>query len=341
MWLPALALALVGATEVRVGADRDRRGGRGLQLNTSDLSVSGLSAGAFMAVQFHVSYSKTVRGVGVIAGGPYWCAQDNLGTATHACMTKPDAIDPEELVFFTRQAERVHSIDPLANLEDAKVYIFAGELDSVVAPGVGRKLVTYYETLTKNTDIKTVFNVSAEHTMPTVSYGNPCGFKGSPYIGNCGYDAAFAVLSHAWPGVARAKASDAVQAHLRQFDQRGFFAGLPNSAGMATKGYVYIPARCASGGGCRLHVAFHGCLQGADTIGDVFVTHAGYNAHAEVNGIVVLYPQAFANTLNPKGCFDWWGFTSPSYACKLGVQVAGVHSMIDALVAGRIPASTT
>jgi len=55
MRLPALALALVGATEVRVGADRDRRGGRGLQLNTSDLSVSGLSAGAFMAVQFHVS----------------------------------------------------------------------------------------------------------------------------------------------------------------------------------------------------------------------------------------------------------------------------------------------
>ena len=43
----------------------------------------------------------------------------------------------------------------------------------------------------------------------------------------------------------------------------------------------------------------------------------------------------------PQGCFDWWGFTSPSYACKLGVQVAGVHSMIDALVAGRIPASTT
>ena len=29
--------------------------GDGLQLNTSDLSVSGLSAGAFMAVQFHVS----------------------------------------------------------------------------------------------------------------------------------------------------------------------------------------------------------------------------------------------------------------------------------------------
>ena len=36
------------------------------------LSVSGISAGGFASVQFHVAYSKDVIGAGVIAGGPYW-----------------------------------------------------------------------------------------------------------------------------------------------------------------------------------------------------------------------------------------------------------------------------
>ena len=34
-------------------------------------SVSGLSAGAFMASQFHVAHSRHVVGVGIVAGGPY------------------------------------------------------------------------------------------------------------------------------------------------------------------------------------------------------------------------------------------------------------------------------
>ncbi len=33
------------------------------------LSVSGLSSGAYFAVQFHVAFSKDIMGVGVLAGG--------------------------------------------------------------------------------------------------------------------------------------------------------------------------------------------------------------------------------------------------------------------------------
>ena len=38
----------------------------------------------------------------------------------------------------------------------------------------------------------------------------PCGFKGSPYINNCGYDAAFGLLHHLWPDVSRALPGTAV-----------------------------------------------------------------------------------------------------------------------------------
>jgi len=38
-------------------------------------SISGISSGAFTAVQFGISWSSIVKGVGVIAGGPYYCAK--------------------------------------------------------------------------------------------------------------------------------------------------------------------------------------------------------------------------------------------------------------------------
>ena len=43
----------------------------GLGADLSQVSVSGLSSGAFMAAQIATAYSATFKGVGVIAGGPY------------------------------------------------------------------------------------------------------------------------------------------------------------------------------------------------------------------------------------------------------------------------------
>ena len=38
-------------------------------IDINQTSISGLSSGAFMAVQFGVAYSTMVKGVGVMAGG--------------------------------------------------------------------------------------------------------------------------------------------------------------------------------------------------------------------------------------------------------------------------------
>ena len=58
---------------------------------------------------------------------------------------------------------------------------------------------------------------------------------------------------------------------------------------------------------------------------------AGYNQWAEANKIIVLYPQSQKTLLNPKGCFDWWGYTGLDYASKLGAQMQAVKKMIDTL----------
>src|SRR5262245_31601306 len=45
-----------------------------LGADPAKISISGLSSGAVMAIQYDVAYSGSVIGVGVIAGVPYNCA---------------------------------------------------------------------------------------------------------------------------------------------------------------------------------------------------------------------------------------------------------------------------
>ena len=66
-----------------------------------EYTVSGVSSGAFMAIQNHVAYNKDVVGVAAIAGGPFFCAQAKLEIALHACMVEPEFISVEELVAVT------------------------------------------------------------------------------------------------------------------------------------------------------------------------------------------------------------------------------------------------
>jgi poly(3-hydroxybutyrate) depolymerase len=96
-----------------------------------------------------------------------------------------------------------------------------------------------------------------------------------------------------------------------------------------------------------VHVALHGCRQGLEAIGERFVREAGYNRWADANRIVVLYPQAIARNgpgfarwrwtyvTNPRGCWDWWGYTGPLYHTQAGPQVRAIKAMVDRLAAPR------
>ena len=74
-----LALLVCGASRA---ADRLP----GLDADLSATSVSGISSGGYMAVQFHIAHSATIIGAGVLAAGPYYCAQGSVWTALYNCM---------------------------------------------------------------------------------------------------------------------------------------------------------------------------------------------------------------------------------------------------------------
>jgi poly(3-hydroxybutyrate) depolymerase len=290
-----LALAAAGAAGAPLGR---------YWVNASDVHVSGLSAGAYAAVQFHVAFSDRVRGAGVLAGGPYYCARGSVSVALTACMTSPSAVDVDTLIDFTDDFAAAGDIAPTVHLQGAPVYIFAGTRDGTVDPALSRLLEAYYVHYVGGggASVRTEYTLAAGHAHITDSYGNPCATASqSPYISNCAYDMAGVLLGHV-TGRALQPRRPAVAAHLTTFEQ-GEFGG----RSMDALGYVYVPAACADGqAACGVHVALHGCLQARSNVGDAYAAHTGYNEWAEANNIIVLYPQADADALlgNPNACFD-------------------------------------
>ena len=44
-------------------------------------------------------------------------------------------------------------------------------------------------------------------------------------------------------------------------------------------------------------------------VGETFVRNTGYNEVGELNNIIIIYPQVTNITVNPMGCWDYWGYT--------------------------------
>jgi hypothetical protein len=232
-------------------------------------------------------------------------------------------------------------IDDTARLRGDRVFLFSGRRDTFVPATVVETVNTFYRAFNDGEQIAFVTSVEAAHAMVTAAFGNACGTSEPPYFSACGYDLAGAALKHIYPSLDSPKVANG---NLFAFSQTEF-VDPATTHGLAERGYVYVPKGCAEHHGCRLHVAFHGCLQNADAVGDAFYRHAGYNEWAEANLIVVLYPQAAAVTErvagvrldwpNPQGCWDWWGFTGKNFARKDGPQIVAVDAMINRLV-GKI-----
>ena len=316
-----------------------------LHADRDTVTVSGLSSGAYMAVQFQIAYSHLVRGVGVIAGGPYDCARGSLSRALKNCMTATvDAPPPTVAEQQARVAEaaRAGEIDDPANLAGHRAWLFSGANDKQVVAAVVDALNGYYATVLPAVAVHNVRHPQAGHAMVSATdpNANACPTSDPPFINRCaGTDVPGALLAHLLGPLQPPAATSAGE--LVAFDQRPFFGGRPIDASMGNEGYVYVPAGCRAGG-CRVHVAFHGCKQGAATIGRRFVEGAGYNAWADANRLVILYPQVRARfgfaagswrwVLNTNGCWDWWGFTGDGYASRDGAQMRGVKAMVDRLL---------
>lgn len=324
-------------------------------VDTKGISVSGLSSGAFMSVQLGFAHSSIINGVGVVAGGPYYCAQDDVFKATQICtctaltpsmcQNAPGATDIKTLNAKVTQYFKSKAIDDPANVRQQRIYLYGGAKDVIVPPPVFADLQEFYGNYATPANVQVAGNPDANHTMPTPGYGNECSKLGNPFISKCNSDTAGDILNWIY-GALQPAQTGTLKGRLLQFNQREFSSNM-YSGGMDSTAWLYIPAPCDKGEKCKLHVVLHGCNQGQSYIptsgsgengglyyGLQYVKDTGYNAWADTNNIILLYPQAVVTASNPQGCWDWWGYTDAKYATKSGGQIKAIRAMIDRIAAG-------
>ena len=298
-------------------------------IDMTSTSVSGISSGGFMAVQFHMAFSSIMKGAAIFAGGPYMCSGGSVLTATMSCTTGSPAIDVASLVALTKQNATSGAIDDPSALASQHMFIFGGADDGVVSPPVVDAVNAYYGSFAPAASIQYVSRrTGTSHTWPTLAFGSPCDTVQSPYLGNCNYDGAGIALAQIYGTLAARNATPtgAIIPILQ-----GDFVSNPAEHSLGDTAYAYVPASCSSGDVCKIHVSFHGCLQSESQVADAFYRHSGLNEWADTNHLIVLYPQTVAGAGNPEGCWDFWGYDSPDFAKKTGTQIAMVRAMITAL----------
>jgi poly(3-hydroxybutyrate) depolymerase len=346
-WIGAAALLAAVAQIAACKSESSTLPALGAELAAT--SVSGLSAGAYMAGQFQMAHSSIVRGAGIVAGGPYGCAESafadvmpgpgapfmNLSKAMNGCML--DAMqtwgipNPEKLAERARKLAASDRIDATDGLAHTRVYLFSGTNDRIVLPSIVAAAAKLYAALgVPDAHVKLVSDIGAGHAFVTQDKGLACGRTGEPYITDCDYDQAGMLLAHIYGELKPRTAQPAGE--FIAFNQQEFTRELTGN-GLADTGVVYVPRSCRTSSGCRVHIVFHGCNQQRAKAGDAFMKDTGFANWADANRLIVLFPQVTTGTLNPQACWDWWGYTGREYLTRKGPQVVAVRRMLDRLAA--------
>ncbi|AUB84143.1 hypothetical protein THSYN_26535 [Candidatus Thiodictyon syntrophicum] len=183
----------------------------GAKADVGQISVSGISSGGFMAHQFHVAHSAHVMGAGIVAGGPYYCAEGSIAAAVTKCsqfvmleckklgindawcgtadLAPKTAGEIEQAAAGSfdeaRRQEARGNISKLENLKNDQVYLFSGAYDSLVPQGVMDALFHFYTDADKAglapDNIHYSWTFPAPHTMVRDSFNKPAGSA----VGTC------------------------------------------------------------------------------------------------------------------------------------------------------------
>lgn len=307
------------------GEDPDPVAAPTFTIDDARITTSGVSAGGYMAGQLHAAHSSVFSGVGIIAAGPYYCANGSMQTGLGPCMQGGD-LGIAGLSDYLREQADAGRVDATSNMANDAAWIFIGSKDGIISTDVTAAARDFYGEFLVADNIVYVDNIEAPHGMPTLESGVTCDVVETPFLNACGYDAAGELLEAlAGPLEPRTEATGA----LRVIPQVG-----GEAADMLESALLYVPSACADGEACGIHVALHGCQQSTQFVDDAFATGAGYNEWAESNRLLVLYPQVASSSiapLNPLGCWDWWGYTGDDYATRSAAQIQSIMATIESL----------
>lgn len=267
-----------------------------LNLET-EVTVSGLSSGAFMTVQIQTAFSSRISGAGVVAGGPFGCAETHnvySSLYTYGYLTAGEAqattfcLRPKWPVVRSISAQQeaealqqvmdklqlkalLGDIDPLGNMESDRIYLFWGLKDRLVRQETMRMLHDSYLALgIPEGNITYVESVEAGHAFLSDQGDVPCAQTEPDFINRCASDGleggpagdqAHDILATVLPEMDWSDGSappPMIEDNLMAFNQAAYSDG---AWGMDDVGFYYLPEICKKSR-CPLHIALHGCKQG-------------------------------------------------------------------------------
>jgi len=295
-----------------------KRGGNG-----QDVSLSGVSSGAAMAVQYAVAHSASIVGVGSIAGPGWGCADGHVSQAINDCMCgrQPalSKIDTARILAANGDIDRLVSGKPQA-LKSA--YVFHSAADATVVEKSGQASIDFLTSFVGKAPMVDRGNPSdgsngAGHGIVSPDGGDACRADGyeKTYVRRCGADDNAGKLFLALYGQGSAydaskRVNNIPTSDVWEFDQQRLIDEVKNGGSTLASdqlwfgmfpyqssrrknfdldkiGYLYVPPSCRPAGSmCRVHIALHGCKQDAKT----FAATAGYNNWAEYYKVIVVYP---------------------------------------------------
>ena len=198
---------------------------------------------AFVAVQFGVAYSADVTGVGVMAGGPFYCAANSEVLALTGCMSQPEELSISTLIAAVQSAASGGQIDPLKYLARSQFSLYSGLLDFTVFQGVVFLLEQQLKGVgVASSNITTEYYIPSGHCVPTESWGNICLETESPWINDCNYDGVGQFLNQFYanlnPKGATPRSLNVTKIDLNKYMPSGYTA---YDVSMDENIYVYIP----------------------------------------------------------------------------------------------------
>ena len=287
-----------------------------------------------MASQIAVAHSRTVRGVGVFAGGPFYCVGIVPRRAERECMT--GAPDP---AASRREAERLAAlklVDPTDNLKQTRSWVLAGSGRRGGFRGGGASHVPVLRRVQRDgRGVRGAAGPGARTADPRLrrrlqSYRVAlpqqvrCRCRG----GDAGPPAAIRRARRRRPGPpadASTRTSSCPCCGACGARPRLTRSGTFTFRSSARIDAAACTSHCTGAGRGRRRSATPSRATPATTPGprrtilSSCIRRCGRASRRSSRG---------GGRYNPRGCWDWWGYTGTDYATRNGVQIATIVAMV-------------
>ena len=168
------------------------------------------------------------------------------------------------------------------------------------------------------------------HAFITEQGGAACGISETPYVSNCGYNQAEAILAWIYGPLVESSAEPSGRFIL--FDQGAY--SRPGT-GFADEGMVYVPQACTDAAGLPGACRAAWLRAVARERGGRRDLHQGLRLRRgrRPEPADRPLPASQVEHVNPHGCWDWWGYTGLDYLGKDAPQIKSIWTMVEQLAA--------